>query len=42
MRITDLLKKESILLGGAPKTKAEAIDMLLDLQVKGGNIADRE
>lgn len=42
MRITDLLNKESILLGGAPKSKSEAIDMLVELQVKGGKIADKE
>ena len=35
MRIVDLLKKESILLNASPKSKAEAIDMLVDLQVKG-------
>lgn len=42
MRIVDLLSKDSILLNGAPKSKAEATDMLVDLQVKGGNISDRE
>ena len=42
MRIVDLLSKESILLGGAPQNKSEAIDMLIGLQVKGGRIADRE
>lgn len=42
MRIVDLLKKESIMLNAAPQSKAEAIDMLMDLQVKGGNIADKE
>ncbi len=42
MRIVDLLNKESILLGGSPKTKSEAIDMLVDLQVKGGKIADEK
>ncbi len=42
MRIVDLLKKESISLNAAPKSKAEAIDMLVDLQVKGGNITDKE
>ena len=42
MRIVDLLSRESILLGAAPKSKSEAIDMLVDLQVKGGRIADRE
>lgn len=42
MRITDLLNKESILLSGAPKSKSEAIDMLVELQAKGGNIADKD
>ncbi len=42
MRITDLLSKESILLGGSPKSKSEAIDMLVELQAKGGNITDIE
>ena len=42
MRIVDLLNKDSILLGGTPHSKSEAIDMLVDLQVKGGNIADKE
>ncbi len=42
MRIVDLLKKDSIQLNASPKSKSEAIDMLIDLQVKGGNIADRE
>ncbi len=42
MRIVDLLNKESIMLGGSPKNKSEAIDMLIELQVKGGNIADKD
>lgn len=42
MRIVDLLGKDSILLGGMPKNKAEAIDTLVELQVKGGKIADKE
>lgn len=42
MRIVDLLKKESIMLNAAPGSKSEAIDMLVDLQVKGGNISDKE
>ena len=42
MRIVDLLKKDSILLGGSPKSKSEAIDMLIELQVKGGKIADKD
>lgn len=42
MRITDLLNMESIKLNAAPKNKQEAIDELIDLQVKGGKISDRE
>lgn len=42
MRIVDLLNKDSILLNGSPKSKREAIDMLVELQVKGGNIADKD
>ncbi len=41
MRIVDLLSKDSIKLNAAPKSKPEAIDMLIDLQVKGGKIADK-
>lgn len=42
MRIVDLLNKDSIILNAAPKSKAEAIDVLVDLQVKGGKIKDKE
>lgn len=42
MRIVDLLCKESISLNTSPKNKSEAIDMLVDLQMKGGKIADKE
>lgn len=42
MRITDLLCKDSIILNAKPKNKSEAIDMLVELQVKGGKIADKE
>ncbi len=42
MRIIDLLSKESIQLNASPKTKNEAIDLLVDLQVKGGKIIDCE
>ncbi len=42
MHIVDLLSKDSIMLNADPKSKIEAIDMLVDLQVKGGKIADRE
>ncbi len=40
MRIVDLLSKESIALNAAPESKSDAIDMLVDLQVKGGKIAN--
>lgn len=42
MRITDLLSKDRINLNAEPKTKLEAIDILVDLQTKSGNITDRE
>ncbi|MDE5648676.1 MAG: PTS sugar transporter subunit IIA, partial [Oscillospiraceae bacterium] len=42
MRITDLLNKESILLNGSPKSKSEAIDMLIDLQMNSGKIENKE
>ncbi len=42
MRIVDLLSKDSIALNVSPKNKPAAIDMLIDLQVKGGKIADKE
>lgn len=42
MRIVDLLKKESIQLNASPTSKQEAIDMLVELQAKGGNIADKD
>lgn len=42
MRITDLLKKEGIELNGSVKTKAEAIDKMVELMVRTGNISDPE
>lgn len=42
MKIVDLLKKESICLNASPKSKSEAIDVLVELQVKSGNIADAD
>lgn len=42
MRITELLHMEAMNLNASPKSKAEAIDMLVDLMVKSGNILDRE
>ncbi|WP_294152584.1 PTS sugar transporter subunit IIA, partial [uncultured Selenomonas sp.] len=41
MRITDLLKAESIELGASPADKEAAIDLLADLMEKGGNLADK-
>lgn len=41
MRITDLLKSESIALGTQPKDKNDAIAILTSLMEKGGNLADR-
>ena len=40
MKITDLLKKESIELHGQVKTKEEAIDRMVELMVRSGNIRD--
>ena len=42
MKITDLLKKESIELNGNVQTKEEAINQMVSLMVKGGNIQDVE
>ncbi len=40
MRITDLLKKEGITIGAAPASKAEAIEMLIGLHDRCGNLLD--
>lgn len=42
MRITDLLKKESIALGVGVNSKEAAIDYLVDLMDKSGRLNDRE
>ena len=42
MRIVDLLKKQSIDLGGHGYDKAGAISHLVNLMAVGGNIADVE
>lgn len=42
MRITDLLDKRSISLTGAPGSKQEALDQMVDLMIKSGKINDRE
>ncbi len=42
MRITDLLDKRSISLNGAPKSKNEALDQVVELMVKSGKISDVE
>lgn len=38
MKITDLLKKESIELHGQVKTKEEAIDRMVELMVIAGSV----
>ena len=40
MRITDLLKKQGISLGASPKDKRDAIDQLVALHEKCGNLKD--
>lgn len=42
MRITDLLDKKSISLTGAPASKQEALDQMVDLMIRSGKINDRE
>ncbi len=42
MRITDLLKPEGIKLGGSASSKQDAINQMVDLMVKEGNISDKE
>lgn len=42
MRISELLSKESISLSMNPTTKSEAIEMMVELMVKSGNIADKK
>lgn len=41
MKITELFKKEGVKLGVKVATQAEAIDMLVDLQVASGRVTDR-
>lgn len=40
MRITDLLRAEGISLHASPADKNQAIDLLVTLQEKAGNLAD--
>ena len=42
MRITELLKSESIALGATPANKKNAIEMLTDLMAASGNLSDKE
>ena len=42
MKITDLLKKEGIKIGGTCKNKQDAIDQMVELMCKEGNINDPE
>lgn len=41
MRITDLLNEEAISLQATPKSKEEAMDVLIELQEKAGNLSDK-
>jgi PTS system fructose-specific IIC component len=40
MRILDLLKPEAIRIGGTPKNKSDAIDQMVELMEKEGNLSD--
>lgn len=42
MRITDLLDKRSVSLTGAPTSKKEALDQMVDLMIKSEKINDKE
>ncbi|MGN0427094.1 MAG: fructose-specific PTS transporter subunit EIIC [Agathobacter sp.] len=42
MRITELLSRESIELNGTPRTKAEALDRMVELMEKSGKLSDKE
>ena len=42
MRITDLLKKESISLNRELASKSDAIDALIGLHEKAGNLSDKD
>ena len=42
MRITDLLRRESVELNGSVSNKQETIEKMVELMVKGGNIRDVE
>ena len=42
MRITDLLKPEGIKLGGSATDKMDAINQMVDLMAKEGNVTDKE
>ena len=42
MRITDLLDVRSIALDGAPKSKNEALDAIVELMAQSGKIGDKE
>ena len=42
MRITDLLDERSICLNGSPTSKEDALNQMVALMVKSGNIKDEE
>ena len=42
MKITDLLSKDAIKLNGIANSKQDAINKLVDLMAKNGNLTDKE
>lgn len=42
MKITELLSRDSILLGAKPESKSQSIDILADLMEKGNKLNDKE
>ncbi len=42
MRVTDLLKKDGIALNATPNSKDEALQILIDLHARVGNVKDKE
>lgn len=42
MKIIDLLDRRSISLSGKPRSKSEALDLIIDLMVQSGKIRDKE
>ena len=42
MRIIDLITKDRILLGASAADKQDAIEKMVELQAKSGNLSDKE